>query len=84
LRVPFAIAIDTHVRRAISVKMPATHENRADHTDGIRSSQDCLIIHYHIENAVGILKNSERCALSPHCDNHIEQDAACRGHFGLL
>ncbi|WP_425993004.1 hypothetical protein [Afipia sp. DC4300-2b1] len=30
-------------------KRPATHENRADHTDGIRSSQDCLIDMYRFE-----------------------------------
>jgi hypothetical protein len=82
--VPFAIAFDTHVRRAISVKTPTTHENRADHTDGIRSSQDCLINHYHIENACGILKIFPLCAHAPHCSKHIGLSAACRGHSGLL
>jgi hypothetical protein len=37
-------------------KRPATHENRADHTDGLWSSQDDLISCYHIEIADLILE----------------------------
>jgi hypothetical protein len=48
--VPFAIAVDTHApSRDFREKRPATHGNRADHTDGFRSSQDCLITMYQIE-----------------------------------
>jgi hypothetical protein len=48
--VPFAIAVDTHApSRDFREKRPATHGNRADHTDGLWSSQDCLITMYHIE-----------------------------------
>ncbi|MBQ8104693.1 MAG: hypothetical protein IJ127_17645 [Afipia sp.] len=42
--------VDTHAPpRDFREKRPATHENRADHTDGLRSSQDCLIDMYRFE-----------------------------------
>jgi hypothetical protein len=51
----FAIAVDTHApSRDFREKRPATHGNRADHTDGLRSSQDCLITMYQIEMACEI------------------------------
>jgi hypothetical protein len=55
--VPFAIAVDTYApSRDFREKRPATHGNRADHTDGLRSSQDCLITIYRFEIAWKILE----------------------------
>jgi type IV pilus biogenesis protein CpaD/CtpE len=47
--------VDTHAPpRDFREKRPATHENRADHTDGLRSSQDYPVDKYRIEMACEI------------------------------